>query len=199
MGDTVLIKELPQALIEAVIEELMWFTVAFLRIDQVASSPDADLLGSGVLVSAGAQRAILTAQHVLEVLPNRGRLGLFLGRTTQPDSIDTAGISLLKIPRGTRDSEGPDIGAVLLAPNIAASIGAKKSFFNLETRRERQLNEPPDVRDGVWFAQGFLEERTLVAPDPLRRELRSISTTSPASALQRQARRSAPTTTSSSR
>lgn len=30
-----------------------------------------------------------------------------------------------------------------------------------------QLNNPPDIRDGVWFAQGFLHERTQIAPDPI--------------------------------
>lgn len=167
MDDMVLVKDLPHVLINEVIQELACFTVAFLGIDQVARSPDAALLGSGVLVSAGAGRAILTAHHVLEVLPTSGRIGLLLGRTTQPHSIDTAGISILKIARGMRDSVGPDVGAILLASNIAASIGAKKSFFNLETHREMQLNNPPDVRDGVWFAQGFLEERTRIAPDPI--------------------------------
>jgi hypothetical protein len=167
MDDMVLVKDLPEALIKNVIQELACFTVAFLRIDQVTWSCDADLLGSGVLVSVGTRKAILTAHHVLEVLPTRGRIGMFLGQSTQPPSIDTAGISIMKIARGRDDSIGPDIGVVLLAPNIAASIGAKKSFFNLKTRREQQLNAPPDIRNGVWFAQGFLEERTLVATDPV--------------------------------
>ncbi|MCI0639674.1 MAG: hypothetical protein L0Y70_11405 [Gemmataceae bacterium] len=115
MDDIVLVKDLPHALIEDVIKELACSTVGFLRIDQ-ARGPDADLLGSGVLVSVGAQRAILTAHHVLEVLPTSGRIGLLLGRTTQPHSIDTGGVSVLKIARGTQDSVGPDIGAGAVGP-----------------------------------------------------------------------------------
>jgi hypothetical protein len=121
-------------------------------------------LGSGVLVSVGQQRAILTADHVVHGLPTTGRIGLFLGRTSQPHTIDTRGISAGKIARGAQDSVGPDLGAVILAPQIAGSIAAKKSFFNLDTRRDWLLNNPPDLRDGVWFAQGFLEERTVVRP-----------------------------------
>ena len=37
------------------------------------------LLGSGTLVSVGSIRAVLTAHHVVSILPSEGRLGLILG------------------------------------------------------------------------------------------------------------------------
>ena len=109
----------------------------------------------------------MTAHHVVQVLPTTGRIGLFLGRTGQPHTIDTQGISILKIARGTHDAVGPDLAAILLAPQIAGAIEAKKIFYNLEKRRDRLLNDPPELRDGAWFAQGFLEERTTVGLDPV--------------------------------
>ena len=167
MEDIVLVKDLPADLVDSVIQDLACYTIAFLRLKEVGGNCDADLLGSGVLVAAGQQRAILTAHHVVNELPSSGRIGLFLDRTTQAHTIDTAAISILKIARGTQDSIGPDLAAVILAPQIAGSIGAKKTFFNLDTRRDWLLNNPPDLSDGVWFAQGFLEERTVVRPDPI--------------------------------
>lgn len=162
-----LVKDLPRTLIDAVVEDLARYTIAFLRVENAAGSHQAVLLGSGVLVSVGTKFAILTAHHVVQELPATGRFGLFLGRTSQPHTIDTQGVAIVKIARGTQDSVGPDLGAVLLAPQISSAIAAKKVFYNLESRRDRLLNDPPDLRDGAWFAQGFLEERTVVAPDPI--------------------------------
>lgn len=125
-----------------------------------------DLQGSGVLVSAGGTRAILTAQHVLKTLPRSGRIPLFLQRTGEPHSIDTAGLAFLDIARGREDHVGPDLAALVLAPQIGASIAAKKLFFNLDLPRAKALEGLPDLRDGVWCAQGFLDERGVVAADP---------------------------------
>jgi hypothetical protein len=127
-----------------------------------------DLLGSGVLVTVEGTSAILTAHHVLDVLPRFGRLGLFLGQTNAPHTIDTQGVAFVKIDRGTTESLGPDLGALILSPNIASAIAATKSFYNLSSRRELMLQAPPDLRDGVWFANGFLAERTRITQEPDR-------------------------------
>jgi hypothetical protein len=165
MDDVVLIKDLPPSLIDTVVQELSAYTIAFLRVGESSANPPADLLGSGVLVSVGSTRAILTAHHVIEVLPETGRIGLFLGRTAQPHSIDLGGISILRLARGTYDATGPDLAAILLSSPIAGSIQAKKSFISLDRHREQALDAPPAVNDGAWFAQGFLEERTTVGFD----------------------------------
>jgi hypothetical protein len=81
MSEIILVKDLPSTVVDIVVRELMAYTVAFLRVDRDATNPPADLLGSGVLVSAGPKRAILTAHHVVQALPTRARIGLFLGRT----------------------------------------------------------------------------------------------------------------------
>lgn len=166
MNDIILVKDLPRALVDAAVKDLAQYTIAFLHIKNVVDGQQVDLLGSGVLVSVGNTRAILTAHHVVQVLPRTGRLGLLLERTREPHSIDTQGATFLEIARGTQDSVGPDLGAVILAPQIASAIAAKKTFYDLDSRRDQLLHSPPDLRDGVWFAQGFLEERTVVVPDP---------------------------------
>ncbi|MBZ0169255.1 hypothetical protein MELA_00130 [Candidatus Methylomirabilis lanthanidiphila] len=165
MDEVVLVKDPPLDLVEGVVHELAAYTIAFLRVGGDVQNPPADLLGSGVLVSAGTKRAILTAHHVVQVLPTTGRIGLFLGRTTQPHTIDAGGASVLKIGRGTRDDVGPDLAAIVLSPVVAGSIQAIKSFVNLDRCRDQLLNDPPAVDLGVWFAQGFLDERTTVGFD----------------------------------
>lgn len=171
MDEMVLLKDLPRTLIESVIQELASHTIAFLRVYDATTPHQADLLGSGVLVSAGDRHAILTADHVVQILPTTGRIGLFLERTSQVHTIDTGGISTIRIARGTDDSLGSDLAAIILAPHIAGAIAAKKLFFNLASRRDRMLKDAPDLRNGAWFAQGFLEERTVVAPDPVEEGL----------------------------
>lgn len=167
MDEIVLVKDLPRPLIESVVQDIANYTIGFLRVFETASRVDVDLLGSGVLVSAGAKRAILTADHVVEVLPKNGRIGLILGRTTQPHTIDTGGIVRVRIGRGRSESSGPDLAAIVLAPQIAGAIAAEKLFFNMQTRKDWLLSSLPALSDGVWFAQGFLQERTVVAPDPV--------------------------------
>ncbi len=166
MNDIILLKDLPRDLFDAVVQDLAMYTIAFLHLEKAAAGKQVELLGSGVLVSIGNIRAILTAHHVVQTLPRTGRLGLLLEKTPVPHTVDAGGVAFLEIARGGRDSDGPDIAAIVLAPQIASAIAAKKTFFDLKSHREQLLNNPPELRDGVWFAQGFLEERTVVTPDP---------------------------------
>src|SRR5206468_10135187 len=118
-------------------------------------------LGSGTLVKLGAVRAILTADHVLDVLPKRDRLGLILSPTISRYTIETQALVYRRIARGTIASEGPDLGAVVLAPSIASAIAAKKTFYDLEVYRDKMLKTPPRPNDGLWFVHGFIGERTV--------------------------------------
>lgn len=135
-------------------------TVGFVRVKDDDGFRVPYLLGSGVLVSAGSTKAILTARHVLDILPKTGRLGIFLTPGSELETIDTGGIARVEFPRGAVLSSGPDLGAMILAPTIASLIGAKKTFFNLDRHRDTVLTTPRGVHDGIWLAQGFLQEKT---------------------------------------
>jgi hypothetical protein len=121
------ISDLPPLLFEAIATDIVQYSIGFVHVEETPHGPDIVLLGSGTLVKVGVTYAILTAHHVLKVLPQTGRLGLILSPSLQQHNIDTQGIYSLKIPRGPKESDGPDIGAVVLAPNIAASIQANQS------------------------------------------------------------------------
>lgn len=159
------VADIPDSLKSDIVRRLAEYSVGFLRLGDTPDGRDAFLLGSGTLVVIGNTFAILTAHHVIQALPRRGRLGIFLAPTFAPHSVDTQGLAYLELARGNHDSEGPDLGAVVLAPSIAGAITAKKTFYNLELRRERLLHNPPNSRDGIWFLHGFVEENTVVEPD----------------------------------
>ena len=160
------IKNLPEAVIEAASREVADYSIGFLRVNSPPRrSDDVVLLGSGTLVSIGTTHAILTAHHVLSVLPRSGRLGLVLSRTASQETIDTRGLAFVPVARGTVNAEGPDLGAIVLAPSIASAIGAKKSFYRLDRHRDHLLYSPPDVREGLWIVYGFVEERTMEERD----------------------------------
>ena len=83
------IGELPEAVIEAAARDVANYSIGFLDVKSPPrSSQDVTLLGSGTLVSIGSTHAILTAHHVLSVLPRSGRLGLILSPTIQQYTID---------------------------------------------------------------------------------------------------------------
>jgi hypothetical protein len=169
MQEFVEIPDIPDSLKDEIVHRLADYTIGFLRLEDTPQLLDANLLGSGTLVVIGKTFAILTAHHVIQNLPRSGRLGIFLSPTSEPHSLDTNGLQYLEIARGNDDSVGPDLGAVvLLAPSIAGSIAAKKTFYNLEQQRDKLLRNPPDPNDGLWFVQGFPDEKTVVEPDALR-------------------------------
>jgi hypothetical protein len=165
------ITETPDTLIEAIARNLVEYSVGFVRVEETPQGQDVGLLGSGTLVAIGEIRAVLTAHHVVTALPRKGRLGLILSHKLEPDTVDTQGLAYQEIARGTIDSEGPDLGAVVLASTIAGTIAAKKTFYNLAMRRDQLLQTPPDLRDGLWFVNGFVDEMTVEEPETDRYSL----------------------------
>lgn len=157
--------DLPPSVIEAAACGIADYSIGFVRIENTPHGQDAVLLGSGTLVSVGSKRAVLTANHVVSILPRVGRLGLIISPGFQQHTVDTQGLTYLQIARGTVvDADGPDLGAVVLAPSIASAIAAKKTFYNLDLRRDQMVHSPPDLHDGLWFINGFVDEFTAVEP-----------------------------------
>lgn len=154
------ISSIPNTVDQACMRALAHYTVGFIRIQSGKHGKDLTLLGSGTLVTANGKHAILTAHHVVEILPTKGVLGLVYSERLSYGTVSTDGLRYLKIARGTVDSEGPDLGAVILTPNIASSLGASKSFHNLDRNRSMMLTEPPAIVAGLWIVQGFIAERT---------------------------------------
>src|SRR5438046_2635471 len=87
--------DVPQEIIEAAAGHLAQYSIGFLRIEDTPNGRAAVLLGSGTLVSIGDRQAVLTAHHVVSVLPRQGRLGLILDPTPQTHTVDVRGLTYL--------------------------------------------------------------------------------------------------------
>ena len=158
-------RDIPKDVVDAIGETIRFYTVAFADYVTHRGTVAPRLFGSGTLISAAGSRAIMTAAHVMDVLPRTGRIGVFLTPGSAPESIDAASVARISLPRGEAESTGPDIGALVLAPTIASTFAAKKLFYNIDVARGEIIDRTPDVGAGVWVTQGFLDEETRIARD----------------------------------
>lgn len=160
------ITDISREVLKSVTEYLWHFTVGFVAVERKAKKEEASLRGSGILVKANDTYAFLTADHVIDNLPRHGRLGLILSAKAEQTTIDIAGIEYRRIARGPDPKAGPDIAAIVLSSTIASAVTSKKVPYNLDTRREQLLTSPPNDREGIWIASGFVEELTQADPSP---------------------------------
>lgn len=158
------ITQLPQSFFDRVGQLLQNYSIGLYRIEGSGPTEDIVLLGSGTLIHIGEIHAILTAHHVIEVLPRQGLLGILTTHNVHRKGLDVQRLTYLRIARGSKDSEGPDIGAIILSPSVAGTLAAEKSFYDLRAHRDEMLTKPPARNIGVWFAHGFVEERTVEKP-----------------------------------
>lgn len=140
---------------------LVNFSIGFVKLEQTPQGKTAFLAGSGTLVKAGDTYAMLTADHVVAELPKKGPLGLVMFGYRADFTVEARTLKFVKIARGPVDRDGPDIGAVILSPEITGSLAAKKSFLDLNMHRDCMLLSPPGIiDDGIWMLLGFVAERT---------------------------------------
>jgi len=154
------LSSISDAVLESIMHSVANYTVGFLRIEKGRRGKDLTLLGSGTLVTVNEIHAILTAHHVIEVLPTSGELGLVYSETLTHVTLATEGLRYIKIDRGKVNSEGPDLGAVILPPNVVSMLSAKKSFHNLDRNRTQLVTQPPAIAEGLWIVQGFIGKLT---------------------------------------
>lgn len=141
--------------------QLSDYSISFLKIRD-EKPVDAELAGSGTLIVVGSRYAVLTACHVLEHLPNSGPVGLVLstrlGARLHRATLDMTYATKMRVGRGAIESEGPDIGVLLLPTPIVGAIKAVKSFYNL-VQHQHQVHG--NDGDGiVWMLCGMAHEWT---------------------------------------
>lgn len=143
------------------------FLVGFVRLDPEAGGVDFQLGGSGTLAHIGDRFGILTAQHVLEHLPDKGRIGLILPRSNNEavhpsrPTIDLSYTKPISYQLGRNECDGPDLAFLVLAPSDVAWIRARKSFRNLDYRRQEVLTDKRDISKHAWALSGFPNELVL--------------------------------------
>jgi hypothetical protein len=154
--------------LEEASREISYYTVGFVKLHENTTPIDAQLAGSGTLVEIDGIHAILTADHVIESLPQQGEVGLILA-TLPPAQLHRVTIPMefvekLRVARGPSESDGPDLAIFILPQSQLGMIRAIKSFYNLSKRRDRILENRPPIDIGVWVLSGIAHEWTMDAP-----------------------------------
>ena len=125
---------------------------------------NASFVGSGTLVSVGNTKAILTADHVLEALPETGPVGVALptrfdARVYSP-KIQMDYVRKVRVGRGEEEAKGPDLGLLILPEPVSSLIPSSKTFYNLTKRRMKVLNSPLPFETCTWVLSGVPAEWT---------------------------------------
>jgi hypothetical protein len=162
--DALPLYQVPQEVREDAAKGISDFMIGLVRIYETDSGQDADLAGSGTLVQFDDAYGILTAYHVLDYLRNTNEIGLILATRFEPRlhrfTLRAEVLRPLKIAHGHEQSEGPDLGLLILPEVDVGSLKVWKSFYNLSHHRERILDNPPAHNEGLWFLCGFAGELT---------------------------------------
>ena len=157
------LSDLPQNILDQIARGVLDHLVGIIRIHNDQSSDVVQLIGSGTLVHIDDIYGILTAHHVLEVIPSTGQLGLILPLQGKEHrySVDITHVTKIPIARGNIDSEGPDLAFIVLPRLYVGQIEAYGgTFYNLSLDRHSVINEPFDTKVGTWAVCGFPDEFT---------------------------------------
>lgn len=167
--DTFRLHEMPKALAIEACVGISHYSIGLVKLKAGEDIEDAEVGGSGTLVQLGDTFAVLTACHVVDHLRRAAVFGLLLANVGEPLPqrilLRSEAVEWRRIARGVNEADGPDLGLLLLSAVDAASLRARKSFYNL-SNREWLLQKPPALDHGAWFLCGFAEEATTErAPD----------------------------------
>jgi len=127
-------------------------------------------IGSGTFVSISNIFGILTAAHVVKKLIREKSferpylLGLTLNDYPQRYAIHSNSIEPIIIANGQIESDGPDLGFIVLPNSERGTIEARKNFHNLDRKREYILGTPPKFDQGLWAICGVPDEKTIDKP-----------------------------------
>lgn len=151
------ISDLPSDTIDSVCDDIAQYTVALNRVVRDKTREDLRLIGSGTLVTVCGLDCILTAEHVLAAIGDSDQLVLLSSFTAalRRHALELLHLGIHRIARGQVDSEGPDIGLIVLPQAAIGYLRAEKIFFNIDKRRDRRFAESFLPRDrGFWFTCG---------------------------------------------
>jgi len=136
------------------------YSVALIKVVTRGDFEDGVLIGSGTLVDISNTLGVLTANHVIEALPNDGEIGFVISKQLHKFTLNARHLTKLTIAKGTTPSEGPDIGFIALPRETIGQMKALKSFYNLALRRERLAQAVLEIDRGVWCICGFPDVET---------------------------------------
>jgi hypothetical protein len=156
------ISDLPNELLSETTTSILNHLVGLIRIGSKESPDTIQLIGSGTLVQLDDTFGILTAEHVLKAIPLQGHLGIILPYFDREHrySIDISHIIKMPIARGDNDCDGPDLAFIQLPQPYIGQIKAHGTFYNLSYCRNEVINDPIDIKTGMWAVSGYPDEYT---------------------------------------
>src|SRR6185369_16955562 len=133
--ETISLDDLPESIVHEAARRIADYAIEFVRFSRLPDDTETGAVaGSGTLVEVDGKRGILTAWHVLEKFPERGKIGLIVP-TRSPQlsrwTVEVDRLIRLQIAYGGVDAFGPDLGFLALPRVETADLGARKSFLNL--------------------------------------------------------------------
>ena len=144
------------------IERIASYSVGLIGIDLQDRQEVPTQSGTGTLVDLDGRLCIVTADHVIENIARRNRVGLLIDWKggLRRCAFEREDLHFVRLPRGPTEDVGPDLGAIMLPPsgeNIA-TLRAHKSFYNLRKRIDRFDRNYLSLDEGIWIPCGVLGE-----------------------------------------
>jgi hypothetical protein len=166
--------DLPAGLNDAILRSISHTTVGLVPIIKTDTQEDGEPVGTATLVSVDGIFGLLTAAHVLDVLPQSGLLGIvrFANDATvlQGTKLDMGFMDRLAIGKAPYSNLGPDLGFLRLAQPDIARLLATNVFFNLTKSRP-----PIEGRRIIVFAlAGVVAEYTNLVENTPERRVKSV-------------------------
>jgi hypothetical protein len=150
------------------IERIARFSVGLHGIDLREHGEVLHQSGTGTLVHMDGRRCIVTADHVIEDIRHRDRVGLLVDWQggSRRCMFEQRALDYVRLSRGPTPDAGPDLGAILLprAGDGVDTLLANKVFYDLGKRVARFAGEYPSLCDGVWLPCGVLAEGSRSLP-----------------------------------
>jgi len=157
-NNSIKLEDLPEVLKDSILDYLLNYSVGLYL--------EAQLIGTGTLIRCGKHFGILTAHHVvhgpappLDCSPySTQELQLVIMERSHQFKIPAKYIKEIKIGVPISDEEGPDLTFLELLSKVdIGTLGAKKSFWNLDYNTDKRLASTTS-NSGVLVITGLPEE-----------------------------------------
>lgn len=163
------IKDIPQKVLDDVIQVLKNYLVALYMVLPQKQQPQPRPIGSGTFVEIEGTHYVLTAAHVWHEARKAEKIGLVLTDYQSSFMVLRDGIAAKELWDGKISEWGPDIALLKLAPSDVATIKAHKSFLNLMQQKGSLAEYSPVIEKGLWSVTGMVGKLTEVQPSPEQR------------------------------
>lgn len=152
--------------------EIAGSLVGLIEVLPAPDGEDARLLGSATLVTIKGRRGLLTAAHVLNVIPRTRPLGIvrFSSPNTQRLLVQFEHALRVAMGRTNEGPQGPDLGFIELPSEAIASLEARGNiFFNMDLRRDDVIAGRYETKPHLSCIVGAIAEWTMESLGPSTR------------------------------